>query len=89
MRFYRLYITENAIDRAGDGNKVIWQRTVKATSRIGALHKCLPQIRKQVLTLIEDDTIRFVSVYCGRRGHTNAANRMQPIQLTRDGAIRA
>ncbi len=88
MKLFRLYVTENAVNRAGDWNKVIWKRTVKAVSRIGALYKCIPEIKEQVLALIEDDTILFVSVYCGAAG-TNKANRMQPIQITREGAIRA
>ncbi len=86
MKLFQLYITENAVDRTGDWNRIIWKRTVKAVSRLGALYKCIPELQEQVLSLIEDPTIRFISVYCGHKVGENKANRMRPIQITREGS---
>ena len=52
-----------------------------ATSRLAALEKALPQIKKEVLPLA-DPTIKFISAYVGKVGSkTGSASRLSPIQI--------
>ena len=79
---YNVYIVRGSIERGGSQRELVYRRRAKATSRLGALRRRLPEIRRQVLSKIEDPTIKYVSVYVGRKGSvTGAAFRMRPIQV--------
>jgi hypothetical protein len=87
MKTYRLYISEMSIKR-GAPDRAIWRRNVLADSYREALIKCLPEIKKKVLPLITDETIKKVAVYVGRKGiPSEFAGRLEPIRITREGTI--
>lgn len=91
-RKYNVAIFEGSVKRTNDAaawRTLVYKRVVLANSRTAAIEKCLPEIRKNVLSKITDETIRFVSVFCGVKGSVSgAAERLTPIQITRDGEIR-
>ncbi len=70
-------------------DEVAFKVRKRAKSRMEALEKALPQIREEVLPIV-DPTIKYISVFAGRVGDvTGAAFRLTPIQVVREtGEIR-
>ena len=62
----------------------------QASNRIEALEKALPQITKEVLPLVIDPTIKYISVKVGQVGNvTGSAGRLSAIAIiTATGKIR-
>lgn len=88
MSLFNVYITKASISRESDPTAwrtVIYRKCVRSSSRIAALEKCLPDIRKTIIPQV-DKSIKRVAVYVGRKGIPSlAANRLEPYRITNDG----
>lgn len=80
---YTVGIAEGCIHRGGSMGKVVYRRRVRASGRRDALERCLPEIRRKVLPLADED-IKYVSVFVGKRGSVTAsAGRLDPMRIER------
>ena len=86
MALWTVGVMENSLTRGALGGKAAYKRNVRAETRRAAIEKCLPEIN----ALNCESDIRFISVYCGRKGSvTGAAFRLSPTQIDRKiGRIR-
>jgi len=90
MKLYSVYVSNWAISRnSRQAEKAVWVARFHASSRLGALVKALPEIRKVVLPAA-DPTIVYVSVHVGETKNPSAfASRLHPFQVNRaTGAAR-
>ena len=90
MALYNVGIMRYCITREHVGSdEVAFHVRKRASSRMEAVEKALPQIAKEILPLV-DPSIKYVSVNAGRVGDvTGAAFRLCTIQIVREtGEIR-
>ena len=89
MALYDVYIEEFSLERGAPIGKIAWSTRKRASSRVEALLKAMPEIKRKVLPRITDSTIKFISVFVGRyKSITEPAFRLEPIQITRGGKLR-
>ena len=80
MALWTVGVLQNSLVRGATGGTAAYKRNVRADTRRQAIEKCLPAI----LALDCDADIKYISVYCGRKGSvTESAFRLNPAQINR------
>ena len=88
MLFNVAILTQSTTRETVASDAVSYHRRVRASDRMEAIQKCLPDIQQNVLPHV-DSSIKYVSVFAGRVGHGGMALRLCPIQIVRaTGQIR-
>ena len=86
MVLFQVYIEKQSLTRKQiPPDDLAYRRVVRANTRVEAVDRCLPDIKANVLPLV-DPTIKYVSVYVGYKSRALgvSAGRLWPIQIVRE-----
>ncbi len=85
MATWSVYVLKQSFTRdVVSVHAIAYSRRVRAETRREAVEKCVPAILK--LAEDVDPTIKFISIFCGRKGSTvGMAARLHPARIDRAG----